>query len=46
MTQLHTHLAGAVDRVKELLVLPESTRALLSQAVDDLNPEGELNSIV
>ncbi|MGE4579196.1 MAG: HAMP domain-containing protein [Desulfuromonadales bacterium] len=44
MIQLHRHLAEAIIRVKDLLILPESTRALLSQAVDDLNPEDGLNS--
>ncbi|WP_429886561.1 HAMP domain-containing protein, partial [Geoalkalibacter halelectricus] len=38
LTELHYHLSGAVRRILDLMILPESTRALLKQAVTDLDP--------
>ncbi|KIH76037.1 Histidine kinase [Geoalkalibacter ferrihydriticus] len=38
LTELHDHLAGAVKRILTLMPLPDSTRALLNQAVNDLDP--------
>lgn len=39
IAQLHHHLEGAVQRILDFMPLAESNRALLRQAVDDLNPE-------
>lgn len=38
MAALHASLGGAVERVLTLMPLPQGTRALLQQSVDDLNP--------
>ncbi len=38
LSELHAHLESAVYRITDLIPLAESTRALLNQAVTDLNP--------
>ncbi len=38
MAGLHASLSGAVERILGLMPLPEGTRTLLQQSVDDLNP--------
>ncbi len=43
MGQLFMHLEGATDRILGEMTLPDSTRALLLQAVNDLNPERGFN---
>lgn len=39
MAQLYAHLAAALQRVLALMPLPDDSRALLRQAMIDLNPE-------
>ncbi|AJF05618.1 hypothetical protein GSUB_02230 [Geoalkalibacter subterraneus] len=39
LSELHKHLAGAVNRINNLMPLPENTRALLKQTVTDLDPK-------
>ncbi|WP_225911678.1 HAMP domain-containing protein [Desulfuromonas versatilis] len=39
MAELHANLGAAVERVMELMPLPDRTVALLQQSVNDLNPE-------
>lgn len=39
IAQLYHHLEGAVQRILHYMPLSESSRAVLRQAVDDLNPE-------
>ena len=39
LSELHNHLDSAVDRITGLMPLPENTRALLNQAVTDLDPQ-------
>lgn len=39
ISSLFVHLRGAVQRITESLHLPESSRALLQQALSDLDPE-------
>jgi signal transduction histidine kinase len=43
MGQLFLHLEGATDRIIGYMALPDSTRALLLQAVNDLNPQRGFN---
>lgn len=38
MAGLHASLGGAVERILTLMPLPQGTRTLLQQSVDDLNP--------
>lgn len=38
MAALHSSLGGAVERILSLMPLPQGTRTLLQQSVDDLNP--------
>ncbi|WP_305042076.1 sensor histidine kinase [Geoalkalibacter sp.] len=37
LAELHDHLSGAVARILELMILPESTRVLLKQIAEDLD---------
>ncbi|NIQ94450.1 MAG: HAMP domain-containing protein [Desulfuromonadales bacterium] len=39
VTELHVHLAGAVERIQSHLDLPEEISSLLKQSVRDLDPE-------
>jgi signal transduction histidine kinase len=39
MTELYQHLRGGLQKVMELMPLQDNTRALLQQALDDLDPE-------
>lgn len=39
LRELHNHLEGAVARINNLMPLPENSRALLQQTVDDLDPK-------
>jgi len=39
MTELYQHLRGGLQKILELMNLPDGSRALLQQALDDLDPE-------
>ncbi|RMF45710.1 MAG: HAMP domain-containing protein [Deltaproteobacteria bacterium] len=44
MAELHRHLAGATDRILQLVTLSDQTRKTWIAAVDDLNPEQGFDS--
>ena len=44
ITQFHSHLAEAVDKIITYMRLPSNVKTLLRQSVDDLDPDNGLNS--